>query len=198
MKKKLISGLGTIIVIMIIAVFKLGGSTDSQCPFTVDIDGTAISLNEITVEELEKSGYDLLNAGIYEVPKEIDKKTYVDDAASINKDNMKYADISVANLSGSSEKISSCKVIEMKFYYADQFLMGKTVNTYKEASIDGFNPNGMTKDEVKAKVTKKITKDEDKTLKVEDGDYYCEYSFDDNGVVDHVEVGLPGYKVKTA
>ena len=47
----------------------------------------------------------------------------------------------------------------MKFYYADQFLMGKTVNTYKEASIDGFNPSGMTKDEVKAKVTKKITKD---------------------------------------
>ena len=58
----------------------------------------------------------------------------------------------------------------------------------------------MTKDDIKSKIDnkKKVTEDSDTMLKVEDGDYYCTYNFDDSGVVKTVEVGIPGSKLKTA
>ena len=191
MKKKLLSGLGTIIAFLIIAGFKMGSHTNAQCPFPVEIDGNTILVNKVTVGDLEKLGYKLSDSTLYQLVKEIDKKTYADHAASINKDNKIYADISVINKSGSSKKISECKVFEMRFFYSDQFCMGKKKESYKEAVIDGFNPSGMTKDEVKAKVTKDIKEEKDKELTIEDENYYCTYSFDDNGIVDSVEVGIP-------
>ncbi|WP_294394586.1 hypothetical protein [uncultured Clostridium sp.] len=67
-------------------------------------------------------------------------------------------------------------------------------------SIDGFNPAGMTKDEIKTKIDSKknISGESDTKLKIEDGDYYCTYNFDASGVLNTVDVVIPGIKLKTS
>ena len=180
--------------------FKFLALSNSGDPSTISIDGAEYTIKTDKLKDIKSNGYTLDGVGIFQAVKNVDKKTYVDDAVSINKDGVKYADISVANYGGSTAMVEDCTVIGMKFHYQDEYSMGETIPTYKEALIDGFNPAGMTKDDIKSKIDskKKVTEDSDTVLKVEDGDYYCTYNFDDSGVVKTVEVGIPGSKLKTA
>ena len=170
-RTKLIKSIFSLLVFAGLIGFKFFSLSNSGDPATISIDGTEYTIKSDKLSDIKSNGYTLDGVGIYEAVKNVDKKTYVDDAVSINKNGIKYADISVANYGGSTVKVEECKVIGMTFHYQDEFSMGQTIPTYKEAVIDGFNPAGMTKDEIKSKIDskKKVTEDSDTKLKIEDG-----------------------------
>lgn len=199
-KTKLTKTIFSLLIFAGLIGFKFLSLSNSGDPTTISIDGTEYTIKSDKVSDIKSKGYTLDGVGIYQAVKNVEKKTYVDDAVSINKDGIKYADISVANYGGSSVNVEECTVIGMTLHYQDEFSMGQTIPTYKDAVIDGFNPAGMTKDDIKGKIDskKKISEDTDTKLKVEDGDYYCTYNFDDSGVLKTVDVGIPGSKLKTA
>ena len=199
-KSKITKTILSLVVFAGLIGFKFLSLSNSGDPATISIEGAEYTIKTDKLRDVKSNGYTLDGVGIYEAVKNLDGKTYVDDAVSINKDGVKYADVSLANYGGSSAIAEDCTVIAMTFHYQDEFSMGQMIPTYKEALVDGFNPAGMTKDDIKGKIDskKEVTEDTDKMLKVEDGDYYCTYSFDDSGVVKTVEVGIPGSKLKTA
>lgn len=196
MKNKIMKILGFILVVIIVGASKAARHTNKGEAATIDMNGTKVTINETKVDDVLNAGYGLTNSGIYEVPKTVDKKTYTDDVAAFSKDEMNYANVAVANVSGSSEKIESCKIIEMTFDYDDAFIIGKKVTTYKDALINGFNPKGMTKDEIKEKISKEVKEEDDKKLIYEDGDYYSRYYFNENGELTSVSVGISGTRLK--
>lgn len=198
-KPRIIRNLAVIVIIGAVIVGKTYfGLASSGKPVTVQINGTDLKVNDTKVEEMVGKGYTLGDGSMYALSETIEKKSYTPELASLNKDNTKYVDFAVVNHSGSSEDIKTCKIISVEFFYGGEFIMGKTIKTYEDAIIDGFNPRGMTKEQVKAKITKKVAEDESRKLRIEDGDYYCQYNFGKDGKVSSVEVGIEGSKIKTS
>lgn len=172
--------------------------TNSGKPVSIQMNGVEVKVNDTKVQELVDKGYTLGNGSLYELKDTVEAKSYTSEVGCFIKEHQKYADFAVANHSGSSEDIKTCKIISMEFFYGGEFIMGKTINTYEDAIINGFNPKGMTKDQIKAKLTQKITEEDSKKIRVEDGDYYCQYNFSTKGTLYSVEVGIPGSKIKTS
>lgn len=159
-------------------------------PFTVAMNGIKVEVGKTLVKDVTTKGYKITASTTRGMPESVPKKTYTSTLCSFYKDNNIYSDFGVINSTGDSAPIESCKIKSITFNYGGKYTMGKKIDTYEDATINGFNPKGMTKSEVKAKIKDKITKETDTQINIENGNYHCWYFFDKTGKVSMVDVGV--------
>lgn len=186
---KIIEGIAFAIIVVLFLYSQFRGDANLKCPFSVTIAGTEVDLNQTTVSELEDKGYEIVTED-----RNIKAKSYKDKGIQLCKDGKRYAFLTVANFDDKTADVSTCRIIEMRLFYSEEAVF--TNDAYFDAEVSGFNPRGMTMEEVKSKINKKPSNGYPDMIVIESGDYHCDYTFDKKGKTSTVEVGIDGKNVR--
>lgn len=124
-----------------LAAAALGGcSKDPGTPPEVLLDGTKVTVGEMTPADLEGEGWKLNDLGkmIFELP----DRSWTS-SLFLEKDDESYAMLVLVNDSKESKPAKKCTIEELKFYALED--SNKDLNI----TINGINPIGKTQDELK-------------------------------------------------
>ncbi|BBF41481.1 hypothetical protein lbkm_0160 [Lachnospiraceae bacterium KM106-2] len=187
-----------VVVLAILAVgyFGLQRSEKQEAKFNVEVDGMTVELDKTTVKDLKDHGFTLADGISSDLPATMEPKTVsLSNTGSAMKSDEQYFGFGVINRTNTNVSIEEAKIESVSIHYKDTYIKGNKVDTYQEAKVMGFNPKGMTMDEVKSQLKKEvdeasISQNKEDQLQVKVDDHYCNYYFDKDGKLETVSTSI--------
>lgn len=166
----------------------LSACGEKGTPPVLTVDGKEITLGESTPFNFPQ-GFEYTFAGNYLPIGSMPGNSWMSDLLSAKKDSETYAYLYLYNPSREEVTYLGATIYKLSFYMNSE---AKSYWAQNNILVNGINLYGMTSDEVKAamQALKAPRETSYGSLIYEDGQYSYTIRFDDNGVVEEVEIEM--------
>lgn len=174
--------------VMVCMLFMLAGCGESGNPPILTVDGIEMTLGTSRPIDLTSKGFESSFAGGYLVIGELAANSWMSDLMSIQKDKETYAYVYIYNPTNEAETYSFCNIYKIKFKMNSE---EESFWAENNVLVNGIDFYGLTVDEVKENMQDfKLASETDTSVHYEDGSYNYYFRFDDNGIIEEIEVEM--------